>query len=127
MRLLGIDLPDRKKVNISLTYLYGIGPSLAAKILADTKIKVDKKTKDLTQEELAKLKSFIESHFKIEGELRQEIKQNLARLKNIKTYRGLRHLKNLPVRGQRTRRNTRTVRGNVRKTVGSGRRKVELK
>ncbi len=127
MRLIGINIPDNKRVDISLTYIYGIGPSLSKKILLATKVDIAKKAKDLTPPELAKLKEFIEHNLKTEGELRAQIRQNISRLKDIKAYRGIRHIKRLPVRGQRTKTNSRTVRGNVRKTAGSGKRKVELK
>ncbi len=127
MRLSGVHIPDNKKISISLRYLYGIGPFLAAKILAETKIAPEKKAKDLTTEEVSKIQSFIEKHHKIEGELRQTVRQNVGRLKDIKAYRGTRHARRLPSRGQRTKSNSRTIRGNVRKTAGSGKRKVELK
>lgn len=127
VRLLGINLPDNKKVETGLSYLYGIGPSLAKKILGATNIDDHKKMKELTPEEVKRVQEFIEKNYKVEGELRQNIKSNINRLKDIQCYRGMRHLKRLPVRGQRTKTNSRTVRGNVRKTVGSGRRKVELK
>jgi small subunit ribosomal protein S13 len=127
MRLVGINIPDGKRVDVALTYIYGIGPSAARKILAAAKISSAKRAKELTPPELAKLKEFIEHNFKIEGELRAAVRQNIARLKDIKSYRGIRHIKRLPVRGQRTKTNSRTVRGNVRKTAGSGKRNVELK
>ncbi|OGG39600.1 30S ribosomal protein S13 [Candidatus Jorgensenbacteria bacterium GWA1_49_17] len=127
MRIIGINIPDEKKINIALTYLYGVGRTSAFRILAEAKINPDKRTKDLTGEEVSKIQSALEKSFKIEGELRQIIKQNINRLKDIKAYRGMRHIRKLPVRGQRTKSNSRTVRGNVRKTAGSGRRKVELK
>ncbi len=127
MRLVGINIPDNKRIEVALTYVYGIGQPSATKILKSARINLDKRAKDLTAEEINRLKELIEKNYKIEGELRQVIKQNIARLKEIQSYRGIRHLKKLPVRGQRTRTNSRTVRGNVRKTVGSGKRKMELK
>lgn len=127
MRIAGINIPDNKRVEISLSYLYGVGRPLARKILEATKINMDKRAKDLTPEEVNKVKIFIEKNFKIEGELRQIIKQNINLLKELQAYRGIRHMKHLPVRGQRTKTNSRTVRGNVRKTAGSGKRKTELK
>jgi small subunit ribosomal protein S13 len=127
MRLLGINIPDNKRIEVALTYFYGIGLSLSKKILTETNIDPNKRTKDLNSDELNKIKNWIESHIKIEGALRQEIRQNINRLKEINCYRGVRHIKKLPVRGQRTKTNSRTVRGNVRKTVGSGKRKIELK
>ncbi len=127
MRLAGINIPDNKRIEIALTYIYGIGHSLANRILQAAKIDLNKRAKDLTPEEINRLKEFIEKNYKIEGELRQMIKQNITRLKEIQSYRGTRHLRRLPARGQRTRTNSRTVRGNVRKTVGSGKRKMELR
>lgn len=127
MRVAGVNIPDEKKVVISLTYLYGVGRSRSGAILAAAKISPEKRTKELTPEEVNRIQSAIEKTTKIEGELRQVVKQNIARLKDIKAYRGVRHLRKLPVRGQRTKTNSRTVRGNVRKTAGSGKRKVELK
>ena len=127
MRLFGVNIPDEKKVGIALTSVYGIGQTSAAKILAEVKISLDKKTKDLNQDESNRIKQVVEQHYRVEGELRQDIRQNINRLKNIKSYRGIRHLRHLPVRGQNTKRNSRTVRGNVRNTMGSGRRKLSLK
>ncbi|MBI5401229.1 30S ribosomal protein S13 [Candidatus Wolfebacteria bacterium] len=127
MRLIGINIPDNKRIEIALSYLYGIGIPLSRKILAGTKINPDKRAKEITPEETKKIQDFIEKHYKVEGELRQDIRSNIGRLKEIQAYRGLRHMRKLPVRGQRTKTNSRTVRGNVRKTVGSGKRKAELK
>src|SRR3989338_4077882 len=127
MRLLGINIPDNKKVGFALRYIYGIGPAVAVKIVAMTKIDANKRAKDLDSVEINKIKEVIEKNFKIEGELRQVIKQNINMLKEMGTYRGNRHMRKLPVRGQRTKTNSRTVRGNTRKTAGSGKRKVELK
>ncbi len=124
---MGINIPDAKRVEASLPYLYGIGPKRSKEILKATKISPDKRAKDLTSAELNSIKDFIEKHYKVEGELRNVIKQNIALLKDIMAYRGIRHMKKLPVRGQRTKTNSRTVRGNVRKTAGSGKRKVDLK
>ncbi|MGC8651012.1 MAG: 30S ribosomal protein S13 [Minisyncoccia bacterium] len=125
IRILGVDLPDNKNIEISLAYIYGIGPSLSKKLLKEAKIDPQKKTKDLTSEEVNILKDLIEKKaIKIEGDLRREIKANIKRLIDISAYRGVRHMRKLPVRGQRTKTNSRTVRGNVRKTVGSGRRKA---
>ncbi len=127
MRLIGINIPDNKRIEIALTYVYGIGRYSSAKILGIAGIDLNKKAKDLLPEEVNKIKEAIEKNFKIEGELRQVVRQNINRLKEIQSYKGIRHAKRLPVRGQRTKTNSRTVRGNVRKTVGSGRRKTELK
>ncbi|MEK7519308.1 MAG: 30S ribosomal protein S13 [Patescibacteria group bacterium] len=120
-RIAGVNIPDNKQIEISLTYIYGIGRSLSRKILEIAKINKIKKASELTTEELSSLKNIIEGQYKIEGELRREIMKAIRRLKDISSWRGLRHIKGLPVRGQRTKTNTRTVRGNVRKTVGTGR------
>ena len=120
-RIAGINIPENKQIEIALTYIYGIGQPLARKILAQTKINPFLKAKDLTSEQINLLKDIIEKQYKIEGELKREILTAIRRLKDISSWRGMRHIKGLPVRGQRTRTNTRTVRGNVRKTVGSGR------
>jgi small subunit ribosomal protein S13 len=127
MRISGVNIPDDKKISISLPYIYGVGPFLAKKILHDTKIDPEKKAKELTPDEVNKIQSLLDKNHKIEGELRQIVKQNIGRLRDIKSYRGVRHLRRLPSRGQRTKTNSRTIRGNVRKTAGSGKRKVELK
>ncbi len=120
-RIAGINLPPQKRSEIGLTHIFGIGPSLSNKILAMAGIDPNKKVKDLTSEEVEKLKLLIEKNCKTEGELKHEIFSNIKRLKDIGAYRGTRHMKRLPVRGQRTKTNSRTVRGNVRKTMGSGR------
>ena len=120
-RIAGVNIPENKRVEIAITYIYGIGRSLAKKILADVKIDVNKKAKDLTPKEISDLKELIEKSYKIEGDLRRQVMINIKRLKDIGAWRGVRHMKKLPVRGQRTKTNTRTVRGNVRKTMGSGR------
>ncbi len=122
MRILGITVPDGKRLEIGLTVLFGIGIPTARKILKQVSIDVGKKAKDLTPDEENKIRAIIEG-MKIEGNLKREIAGNIKRLKDIKTYRGIRHMKRLPVRGQRTKSNSRTVRGNVRKTMASGKRK----
>lgn len=127
MRLLGVNIPDEKKTETALTYIYGVGHSLSKKIIKGARIDGDKRAKTLTPDELNRIKSFIEKNYKFEGELRQNIKQNINLMKEMRSYRGVRHMRNLPVRGQRTKTNSRTVRGNVRKTAGSGKRKTELK
>jgi small subunit ribosomal protein S13 len=119
-RIAGVEIPENKKIWIALTYIYGIGRSLSWKILREAKINPALKAKDLKPEELNKLKEIIEKNYKVEGELRREKLMNIKRLKDIGCWRGLRHIKGLPTRGQRTRTNSRTIRGNVRKTVGSG-------
>jgi|SRR3989344_8272516 len=126
MRVSGISIPKEKRVVISLGYIFGIGPTLSKKILAKAKISEDVRTKDLTPEQEDRLRMIIEKEHKTEGDLRREVMANIKRLKDIKAHRGIRHMKHLPVRGQRTKTNSRTVRGNVRKTMGSGR-KVETK
>ncbi|PJE69653.1 MAG: 30S ribosomal protein S13, partial [Candidatus Staskawiczbacteria bacterium CG10_big_fil_rev_8_21_14_0_10_38_10] len=113
-RIAGINIPDNTQIEISLTYIYGIGRSLSRKILSETKIDPTKRAKDLTAQEINQLREIIEKKFKIEGDLRRETMMNIKRLKDVGSWRGLRHLKGLPVRGQRTRTNTRTIRGNVR-------------
>ena len=120
-RIAGVNIPENKQILIALTYIYGIGLALARKILMEAKIDFQKKAKDLTPDQINQLKEIIEKNYKIEGELRREVMMNIKRLKDISSWRGIRHIKGLPVRGQRTRTNTRTVRGNVRRTVGSGR------
>jgi len=127
MRIFGVNIPDNKRIEIALTYLYGVGPSVSHKALAAAKVDVAKKAKDLTADEVLRVQNFLEKSYPVEGELRQLIKRNIGRLKELGTYRGMRHQRRLPVRGQRTRTNSRTVRGNVRKTAGSGKRKVDLK
>ncbi|MDO8752153.1 MAG: 30S ribosomal protein S13 [Candidatus Wolfebacteria bacterium] len=127
MRISGVNIPDEKKIKIALTYIYGIGHTSAGNILRATKIDAEKRAKNLEREEVNRIQVLLEKDYKVEGELRQIKRANINRLKSIKTYRGIRHTKGLPVRGQRTKSNSRTVRGNVRKTAGSGKRKVELK
>lgn len=122
-RIAGINIPNEKRIEASLPYLYGIGLPLARKILAAVKIDPNKRTKDLTEEELNRIRDFIEKNYKVEGNLRQQVLLNIKRLKEIAAYRGIRHIRGLPVRGQRTKTNSRTRRGNVRKTAGSGRAK----
>ena len=120
-RLLGIVIPDNKQIGVALTYIYGIGPSLSKKILKETKIASDRKASDLKTEELNLIKEFVEKNYRIEGELRRDVVVSIRRLHDINCWRGGRHARRLTVRGQRTRTNSRTVRGNVRKTVSSGR------
>jgi len=127
MRIFGVNLPDNKRIEIARTYLCGVGRSVSHKALAAAKVDVAKKAKDLTADEVLRIQNYLEKSFPVEGELRQLLKRNIGRLKDLQAYRGLRHMRRLPVRGQRTRTNSRTVRGNVRKTAGSGKRKVDLK
>ena len=120
-RIAGVNIPNEKRIEASLPYIYGIGLSLSKKILAAVGVNPDKRTKDLTEAEVNRLREYIEKNYKVEGSLRQQILLNIKRMKEIGCYRGLRHIKGLPVRGQRTKTNSRTRRGNVRKTAGSGR------
>jgi small subunit ribosomal protein S13 len=120
VRIAGVNIPEQKQILIALTYIYGIGRSLAGEILSKAKVDPTKKAKDLTEQEVGELRKIIEQNYKIEGELRREVMENIKRLREIKCWRGIRHAKGLPVRGQKTRKNTRTIRGNVRRTVGSG-------
>lgn len=122
MRILGITVPNEKRLEIGLTVLYGIGISSARRILEEAGIEYGKKPDNLSTDEENKIRTIVEK-MKIEGNLKREISANIKRLKDIKSHRGIRHLKRLPVRGQRTKTNSRTVRGNVRKTMTSGRRK----
>ena len=122
MRILGITVPNEKRLEIGLTCLYGIGVSRARKILDQVSIDRGKTAKDLTLDDENKIRLAIEGIL-IEGNLKREIGANIKRLKDIKSYRGIRHIKRLPVRGQRTKTNSRTIRGNVRKTMASGKRK----
>ncbi len=121
-RIAGVNIPENKRIEVALTYIYGIGRSRSLEILHAAKIDPNKRTKDLSGEEVNRLKEIVEKNYRVEGDLRREIMMNIKRLKDIASYRGMRHARRLPVRGQRTRTNSRTVRGNVRKTVGSGRR-----
>ena len=125
IRIAGINLPDEKRIEISLTYIFGIGQSTSSKILEKLEIDKNIKTKDVNEEDAIRLRDEIEKNHRVEGELKHEVKMNIKRLKEIGCYRGLRHQKGLPVKGQRTKTNSRTVRGNVRKTMGSGKRSVE--
>ena len=121
IRIGGVTLPQDKRIEIALTYIYGIGNTTAKKILASVKIDPNTRVKNLTEADEAKIRDFIKNKYKIEGDLKREVLGNIKRLKEIKCYRGIRHAKNLPCRGQRTKTNSRTVRGNVRKTLMSGR------
>lgn len=127
MRISGINIPDAKRIEAALPYIYGVGATLSKKILVATKIDPNKRAKDLTSAEVNSIQDYIRNNFKVEGELRQVIKQNIQGMKEIESYVGTRHMRRLPVRGQRTKTNSRTVRGNVRKTAGSGKKKVDLK
>jgi len=124
-RIAGVNIPDNKRIEIALTYIFGIGKSTSGVILDKLNIDKNIRAKDLTSEQVNTLKNNIEAEYKIEGELKHEIRMNIRRLKEIGCYRGARHQKGLPSRGQRTKTNNRTLRGNVRHTMGSGRRSVE--
>lgn len=124
MRILGITIPNNKHLDVGLTCLYGIGISRARKILDEAGIDRNIKSDALTVDEENSIRKIIET-LSIEGSLKREVASNIKRLKDIKAYRGIRHMRRLPVNGQRTKTNSRTIRGNVRKTMGSGRRKAE--
>jgi small subunit ribosomal protein S13 len=121
-RIAGVDLPREKRVEIGLTYIYGIGRITSNKILAETEISPDIRVKDLTEDQIAKIRDYIEEHVVVEGDLRRDVALNIKRLKDIGCYRGVRHRKNLPVRGQSTKQNARTRKG-PKKTVGRGKKK----
>ena len=126
VRLHGIILPNDKRIEYALTILYGIGWSNVAQILKQSNVDKNKRVKDLTEEELKRISEIIEKNYKIEGDLREKISEDIKRLKEIGCYRGIRHIRNLPVRGQRTRSNARTKRGK-RKTVGALKKEVWAK
>ena len=121
MRIAGINIPDNKKIEYALPYIYGVGLPSSRKIIKQAQVDPNKRAKDLTQVEVNRVREIIEKGYKIEGDLRREIMANIKGHRELKTYRGLRHMRGLPVRGQRTKTNSRTRRGNVRKTMGSGR------
>lgn len=124
-RIAGVDIPRDKRVEIALRYIYGIGPTVSKRILERTRVNPDTRVKDLTEDEISRLREIIDREYRVEGDLRREINLNIKRLIEIGCYRGLRHRRGLPVRGQRTRTNARTKRG-PRKTV-AGRRKATAK
>ncbi|MEK9185488.1 MAG: 30S ribosomal protein S13 [Patescibacteria group bacterium] len=126
MRILGITIPENKRLEIGLTAIYGIGRSRAQNILDKAKVEYGIRPKEVSQTQEASIKKIIEG-LKVEGDLKREVAGNIKRLKDIKAYRGVRHMRGLPVRGQRTKSNSRTRRGNVRKTMGTGRKAVEKK
>ena len=125
LRIAGVNVPDEKRIEISLTYVFGIGPATAVKILDALKISKQTRTKDLTEDEQNQIRDYVEKKFSVEGELKHKIRTNVKRLKEVGAYRGIRHQRGLPVRGQRTKTNNRTGRGNIRRTMGSGRVKTE--
>ena len=118
-RIAGVNLPNQKRLEVGLTYIYGIGPPTARKVLAELELSPDEKIKDLTDEEVTKLREYIDSNLQVEGDLRRERTQAIKRLQEIGAYRGLRHRRGLPVNGQRTKTNARTRKG-PKKTVGRG-------
>lgn len=126
-RIEGVDLPRNKRVEVALTYIYGIGPTRARQILASTNINPDVRVKDLTETDVNALREFIGKNYKVEGDLRREVQMNIKRLIEIGCYRGLRHRRNLPVRGQRTRTNARTAKGPKKTVAGRGRRRGATK
>ncbi|MEY2640960.1 MAG: hypothetical protein RL150_353 [Candidatus Parcubacteria bacterium] len=126
MRIQGITLPDNKRMEIALTAIFGVGRPLAHQILDAAKVDYGKKPGDLTADEENAIRAIVEG-YRIEGDLKREISANIKRLKDVGSYRGSRHARRLPARGQRSKTNSRTVRGNVRKTMGSGRKTVEKK
>jgi small subunit ribosomal protein S13 len=121
-RIAGVTLPANKRVVIALTYVYGVGLPTAKKVLKQAGVSEDLRAKDLTDDQTNKIRELVEKGHRVEGDLRREVLGNIKRLKDIGCYRGTRHIKHLPARGQRTKTNSRTVRGNVRRTMGSGRR-----
>lgn len=126
-RIAGVNIPTEKRVEVALTYIYGVGPTRSLKILTQSNVKPDTRVKDLTEGEIGRIREVLEKNFKIEGDLRREVSQNISRLKEIGSYRGTRHRLGLPVHGQRTKTNSRTKRGGKRVTVGSGRKKASAK
>ncbi|NCN99947.1 30S ribosomal protein S13 [Candidatus Falkowbacteria bacterium] len=126
LRIAGVNLPNDKRIEIALTYIHGIGRSLAKTILLTVEIDPNTKVKDLPEQEANVLREVVEKKHSVEGDLRREVQGNIKRLKEIGSYRGLRHAKHLPARGQRTKTNSRTVRGNKRVTMGSGKSKAGL-
>ena len=121
-RIAGVDIPREKRVVISLTYIFGIGPTSARKVLATAGVDEDRRVRDLTEDEVNRLRELVERRYKVEGDLRREVSMNVKRLMEIGSYRGIRHRRNLPVRGQRTKTNARQRRG-PRRTVGIRRKK----
>lgn len=121
-RLAGITIPSEKRIVIALTYIYGVGPTTAKKVLAQAKVDANIRTKDLSEDQINAIRAVLEKGRRLEGDLRREVLGNVKRLKEISAYRGSRHSRHLPAHGQRTKTNSRTVRGNIRRTMGSGRR-----
>ena len=122
-RIEGVDLPRNKRVEVGLTYLFGIGPTRAQEILSQTRVNPDTRIKDLSEADVAAIREFISKNYKVEGDLRREVQMSIKRLIEIGSYRGMRHRRNLPVRGQRTRTNSRTRKGTKKTVAGRGRRR----
>ena len=122
-RIEGVDLPRNKRVEVGLTYLYGIGPTRARAILTHTKVNPDTRVKDLSEADVSAIREYISKNYKVEGDLRREVQMSIKRLIEIGSYRGMRHRRNLPVRGQRTRTNSRTRKGTKKTVAGRGRRR----
>lgn len=118
LRIAGVDLPEEKKIPFALRYIYGVGPKVAAEIVKQANLSADKRARDLTSEEIGRIQTILD-HYMTEGDLKRKVADDVDRLKRIKSYRGMRHAMGLPARGQRTRTNSRTVRGNKRQTIGS--------
>jgi small subunit ribosomal protein S13 len=126
-RIEGVDLPRNKRVEVGLTYLFGVGPTRARAILSATKVNPDTRIKDLTEAEVSSIREYVSKNYKVEGDLRREVQLNIKRLIEIGSYRGLRHRRNLPVRGQRTKTNSRTRKGTKKTVAGRGRRRATKK
>jgi small subunit ribosomal protein S13 len=126
-RIEGVDLPRNKRIEVALTYIFGIGPTRAHKVLEATKVNPDIRVKDLTETDVNSLRDYISKNFKVEGDLRREVQMNIKRLVEIGCYRGMRHRRNLPARGQRTRTNSRTRKGPKKTVAGRGRRRGATK
>jgi small subunit ribosomal protein S13 len=124
-RIAGVTLPAQKRLDIALTYIYGVGRTSANRIVEASGVPGSVRVKDLTPDQEDKIRVLVEKNYRVEGDLKREVLSNIKRLKEIQAYRGIRHSRHLPVRGQRTKTNNRTVRGNVRRTMGSGKRKLE--
>lgn len=125
-RIAGVNLPAQKRIDIALTYIYGIGRTTAMKLIAASGVDPSIRVKDISEEDSEKLRQAIRDiGIRLEGDLRRDVLGNIKRLKEVQSYRGVRHIKKLPARGQRTKTNSRTIRGNVRRTMGSGKRKLE--
>jgi len=127
IRIAGATIPQDKRIEVALTYIYGIGRSSSTKILKNLKINPNIRTKDLTAADEGKIRDYLKDNYKVEGDLKREVLGNIKRLKEIRSYKGIRHERHLPVRGQRTKTNSRTVRGNKRVTLGSGRKPAAQK